>query len=279
MDLTLLEEWWKSYQGILGLLGTVSGWATFALSKWSQRRIQVTVETEGSDIYLLNHGERTLELIGCVVTVRDMFSKPELAVTRTSMFGLVGVIKQGERKRILGVMPIAEMVEEIEAPRMKALTQMYPTMVGHWLAAVELRLTCVQVGYSRSERTVTLKRDMVGYPLKGWHLTYSPYHHPRPVGVWLEDTARSVWVAVRHPGAAIERWKQFRRLGLVLQTEDVMRALSNKVIDEPQALARLSKLAPPERLEEAMQILLDRSQVVGSKLDPVHGLPPVGEDH
>ncbi len=229
----------------LGVVGTVSGWVMYALNRWRQTKLTLTVESANGEIFLLNHCDYPIELLQSAATIRDPFTKPDLAQRQTLILGLAGVVYPKERKSLMKIeKSLVDEIEKICAPMAREAQRLLPGAVCPHTVAFELSLRCTRVGHYRV-RVAKMTRWISGHPNFGWALTYDPYHHRinRPFFVRLLGGLGEAISALRHPVQAFQHHQQMRNAARMLEVHSILGAIQRKVITSEQGAMRLQKLA------------------------------------
>lgn len=244
----MLEQWThipKADWEIVALLAGWLGWAADRIQLTiNERRVSFSLESDDSQLYIINNGKQGLELLRASVCISDVAQPKDLAKKKWVHRQMAEVIAPGEKKLLLTLDGIVvEAVEEIFAPTLAAMRAKYPQADTGRFAKFDMTVEYKRLN-ARVTRTQSFNRWIGGHPNAGWGIQYDPYHHDNIAPIHLEAWKRlQRWgEAMRHPIASFKNAQKWKPIRLEMRVKSVLFAMHQETITEEEGKKRLKKI-------------------------------------
>jgi hypothetical protein len=221
------------------LLIAASGW----LYAWRVRRrasrINLVLDSKDGFAVLFNHSQTAIEVTGCSVELFDIFQPIGFGKKQTFLYPPVGLIKPGEVSRVIMLKSLEGTIEQWMRPEVEGLRRQgfeMPRIVGIRVYVFYRRADSGKVERAR------FARHLGGDPVRGWGLTYSPYHSESRRKRHFKRRVDFCWSFIKSPRAALKQMDGMKYLQRHLSVMSTLRAVQDKILTEQQAEKRLEKI-------------------------------------
>jgi len=226
---------------VFGIFGWL-GWLTDRLLQIvSKKRISLSLSFENGELFILNAGNESLELVKLNVELIDFSVKPKFAKKISVLYPLGFTILPNERKLLLRIDDnIVAAIEDINAiydSAFKAAGDGPHPM----LCSIIFHLHYTKIP-GKVQKQKAFDRYIYGRREIGWRIEYSPYHFERHKPIWRKIASSSILRALLHPISSYKNRKNRKYTQLILDAFGIFICLDQKTLTTDKAKIEMEKL-------------------------------------
>lgn len=226
---------------VFGIFGWL-GWLTDRLLQIiSKKKISLSLSFENGELFILNSGKESLDLVSLTVELIDFSVKPKFAKKIPILCPLGFTIMPNDRKLLLRIDDnIVSAIEEINAVYdlgFKAAGQGLQPM----LCSIIFHLHYTKLP-GKLQKKKTFERYIYGRRNMGWRIEYSPYHFERHKPFWRKISLSSSLSVLLHPISFYKNRKNRKYTQLILDAFGIFICLDQKTLTTDKAKIEMENL-------------------------------------
>lgn len=245
-----LQHFLQAYDKVLSLIVGGSGWIYALLRSRRDAKAKLTLTCTNGELFLENHGSKSIEAHQAGISLRDPLARPDLAKKQTFFLGIGQTASSNGRIKIATIdETLVRSIEYVSGRQANTLAA-YGIKNPAECAAMELHLSYSLVGDDEM-RAIKFDRRVLGSRNLGWSVQFPPYYSRNhgPLRQRLFVRLDRIANAVKNPRAWWRNRKPYKWLGEHLAVMGILRAIKDNTITEEEGIRRLEQMARKARVD------------------------------